>query len=224
MNVPPLRFAQRLQQARRAFDCRPSRERVLMALAASATVFMAADALWLTPAWKHWSTSRTAWRAAQSQQASLQQELQRALAQGQADDLQLRQQLDRVRQTLIDGDEALRRHEAGLIGADRMVPLLEQLLGRHSRLRVRSLQSLPKVDVLADAAGSPPGAPALYRHGVELVIEGRYADLLAYVQSLEALPQRLRFGDLQFRVEQHPRCVLTLRVYTLSLDRRWLEI
>lgn len=224
MNLPPLRFAQRLQQARRAFDGRPSRERVLMALAASATVFMAADALWLTPAWKHWSASRTAWRAAQAQQASLQQELQRALAQGQADERQLRQQLDRARQTLIDGDEALRRHEASLIGPDRMVPLLEQLLAGHSRLRVRSLQSLPKVDVLADAAASSPGAPALYRHGVELVIEGRYADLLAYVQSLEALPQRLRFGDLQFRVEQHPRCVLTLRVYTLSLDRRWLEI
>lgn len=224
MSAPRLRFAQRLQQACRAFDSRPSRERVLMAMAASATVFMAADALWLTPAWKHWSASRTAWRAAQAQQTSLQQELQRAQVQGQADELQLRQQLAGVRQTLRDGDDALRRHEASLIGPDRMVPLLEQLLAGHSRLRVRSLQSLPKVDVLADAAGSPPGAPALYRHGVELVIEGRYADLLAYVQSLEALPQRLRFGDLQFRVEQHPRCVLTLRVHTLSLDRRWLEI
>ncbi len=224
MTTPTRRFRLRLQQARRLFDARPVRERALIALAASAVVFMAADALWLTPAWKHWSASRTAWRAAQAQQASLQQELQRAQDQGQADEVQLRQQLASVRQTLREGDEALRRHEASLIGPDRMVPLLEQLLAGHRQLRVRSLLSLAKVDVLADAAGTPPVAPALYRHGVELVAEGRYSDLLAYVQSLEALPQRLRWGDLQFRVEQHPRCVLTLRVYTLSLDRRWLEI
>lgn len=214
----------RLQRTRQAFEARPSRERVLITLAIAALALVATDAQWLTPAFKQWTAGRSTLRGAQTQLASLQQQFDRAQAQGLADDLRLRQQLAGARQQLRDGDEVLRRHEASLIGPERMLALLEQLLARHGELRVRSLQSLPKVDVLAEGGGAQTGAPALYRHGVELVLEGRYADLLDYLRALEALPQRLRWGDLQFRVEQHPRCVLTLRVYTLSLDRRWLEI
>lgn len=83
------------------------------------------------------------------------------------------------------------------------------------------------------AASAPPlaadsragaGRPGLWKHGVEIVLAGSYADLAAYVQRLEALPQRWLRGGLQFRVEQHPRATLTLRLYTLSLDPGWLEL
>jgi MSHA biogenesis protein MshJ len=69
-----------------------------------------------------------------------------------------------------------------------------------------------------DAAGG------LYRHGMELVLEGSFADLLGYLQAMEALPQRVLWGAVTLKVEQHPKVVLTLRVYTLSRDRAWLEI
>ena len=73
----------------------------------------------------------------------------------------------------------------------------------------------------ANAAANPP---TLYRHGVELVLEGGFNDLLAYLLAAEALPQRMLWGSVSLKVEQHPRSVLTLRVYTLSRDRHWLEI
>ena len=59
---------------------------------------------------------------------------------------------------------------------------------------------------------------------MELVLEGGYADLLGYLKAMEALPQRVLWGAINLKVEQHPRSVLTLRVYTLSRDRAWLEI
>ncbi len=223
-------FEQQVPRARRWFDSRPSRERALLMAGVAALAFMLADAAWLAPAYKQWSASRALQHGAQAQLASLHQEFDRAQAQGLADDLRLRQEVATWRQRLAAGDEALRGHEASLVGPERMVQLLEQLLARHGELRVRSMQSLPKVEVLADAPAAPgttsagTGTPVLYRHGVELVLEGPFAELLSYLQALEALPQRLRWGDLQLRVEQHPRCLLTLRVYTLSLDRRWLEI
>lgn len=74
------------------------------------------------------------------------------------------------------------------------------------------------------AAKAGNGAPTLYRHGVELVLEGGFNDLLAYLLAAEALPQRMLWGSVSLKVEQHPRSVLTLRVYTLSRDRHWLEI
>ena len=82
---------------------------------------------------------------------------------------------------------------------------------------------------LADPTRPPSAAandsrPSLYRHGVELVLEGGYADLLSYLRAGEALPQRVLWGSVSLKVEQHPKSVLTLRVYTISRERHWLEI
>ena len=74
------------------------------------------------------------------------------------------------------------------------------------------------------AADSAAALPSLYRHGVELVLEGGFSDLLQTLKALEALPQHVLWGNVSLRVEQHPRSVLTLRVYTISRDRHWLEI
>mgnify|MGYP000045780683 CR=1 FL=1 len=60
--------------------------------------------------------------------------------------------------------------------------------------------------------------------GVELVLEGGFADLLSYLRAMESLPQRVLWGSVSLKVEQHPRSVLTVRVYTLSRDPNWLEI
>jgi MSHA biogenesis protein MshJ len=77
----------------------------------------------------------------------------------------------------------------------------------------------------ASAPGlSDPALATLYRHGVELQLEGSYADLLDYLKTLEAMPQRVLWGGISLKVEQHPKAVLTLRLYTISRDRHWLEI
>ena len=76
----------------------------------------------------------------------------------------------------------------------------------------------------AGNASATPSGPTLYRHGVELVLEGGFGDLLQTLHALEALPQHMLWGSLSLRVEQHPKSVLPLRVYTISRDRHWLEI
>lgn len=223
MKLPPALVAL-WQRGEIAFDARPRRERLLLVVAAAAIGFLLIDAAWLTPSFKRWNSGRQQHQIAQRQVQTLQRDLDRLQAQDAAEEQRLQQETATWRARLRDGDDVLRRHADRLIGPERMLALLQQLLQGRGDLRVRAMQSLPKVELLTETQGAAAGAPALYRHGVELAIEGRYADLLAYLQSLEQLPERLQFGDIQFRVEQHPRCVLTLRVYTLSLDRRWLEI
>jgi MSHA biogenesis protein MshJ len=91
------------------------------------------------------------------------------------------------------------------------------------------------VPVLATAlTGSPAATPAttsgptgapLYRHGVEITVEGGYGELMAWLWALENLPgPRLLWGGVKLNVEQHPTVRLSLTVYTLSLDRAWLEL
>ncbi|EHR70232.1 hypothetical protein BurJ1DRAFT_1360 [Burkholderiales bacterium JOSHI_001] len=234
---------QRLRALAQRFDARTQRERVLLLAAGLAVVWLAADALWLTPATRAWQQARQARQAAQASTTTLNADVQRLTemrrAQAQLTKTELAQWRDRVR----SGEAALRSHEATLVGPERMLPLLQDLLNSHGRVRVRAMQSMPREDLLAGAAAAPAAnasapaaptlandpprmaqAPSLYRHGVELTLEGSFADLLAYLQALDALPQRLLWGGMQFKVEQHPGAVLTLKLWTLSLERHFLEI
>jgi MSHA biogenesis protein MshJ len=227
-------LATRGRQLLRQFDQRNQRERLMMLAAAAAVVLMLADQLWLSPAWRAFQAARSAEAAAQHQQQALADDLQKLQSQGVAQLRQHQAELQQWRARLRDGDAALRSHEDSLVGADRMRDLLAQLLARHGEVRLRALRSLGRSDLLAPGqaqTGKGEAAPAgdntaagLYRHGMELVLEGGYAELLGYLKAMEALPQRVLWGAVSLKVEQHPMSVLTLRVYTLSRDRAWLEI
>ena len=234
----------RWRTLQRRFDQRVERERLLMIGAVLALTLVLADRLWLTPALAAFKQARTQQTTARTALLTLQADTQTLKN---LDNTQARQQqadLATWRQRVRDGDTTLRRHEQTLVGSDRMVGLLEQLLAHQGQVRVRAMRSLGRADLLnpgtpggpalpdkavgavpaAAAAAPDAAAPSLYRHGVELVLEGGFADLLQYLRAVEALPQRVLWGSISLKVEQHPKSVLTLRVYTISRDRHWLEI
>jgi len=223
----------------RRFDQCSQRERQLLIAAGCALALMAADALWLGPALAAFKTARGQQQAATTALSTLQTDVRQLQDQGSALAREQQAELATWRQRVRDGDATLNSQQDLLVGPDRMVGLLEHLLARHGELRVRALRSLGRADLLAAAtanAAAAPGAaasattateaatPTLYRHGVELVIEGGFAELMAYLRAVEALPQRVLWGSVSLKVEQHPKSVLTLRVYTLSRERHWLEI
>jgi MSHA biogenesis protein MshJ len=85
--------------------------------------------------------------------------------------------------------------------------------------------------VAASAAGPvKPAAPApkprelLYRHGVEIVVQGSYLDMVNYMDALEALPVQLFWGKARLDAQQYPNSRLTLTLYTLSLDSKWMKL
>ncbi|MES2715394.1 MAG: hypothetical protein V4795_06495 [Pseudomonadota bacterium] len=238
------RLATRWRALLRQFNQRSERERLLLIAAGIGLVLVLADKLWLDPALQAYKAARGAQASAQQLQQGLQADIGQLETRGVAQARQQQAELAQWRQRLRDGDAQLRNHEDSLVGPERMLDLLEQLLARHGEVRVRALRSLGRSDLLAslpaagatapaaaasagNAAAAAAAAPAhggLYRHGVELVLEGGYADLLAYLKAVEALPQRVLWGGARLKVEQHPRSVLTLRVFTLSRDPHWLEI
>ena len=236
-----------VQRARTAFDARVRRERMLMFFVAVALAAYAADTLWVTPAFRQWTQARARHTTASAGLQRLNDDVARQGAEGRALEQQQKRDLQQLRERVQRGDADLRQVGTSLIAAGDMLPVLERMLAQVGGLRLRSMQSLGRTELVAgglplaaDAAttataaatttaASAPGArpdagTVLYRHGFELALEGSYADLLAYLQALENMPQHVLWGGVQFKVEQHPRALLTLRLYTLSLDRSWLEI
>lgn len=237
------------RRAARAFDARARRERIVLIVAACAAVLMLADRFWITPAFARLRAAGQQLAQAEATLATLQTENARMRGPGAAHAQMLDAEIAQWKQRLATQAQTLRAGQAALVGPQDIVTLLERMLPPHGRLRVRELRSLGRAEVRmnagAPAAATPapapastpapaaaavsaavPGSPAalLYRHGVELTVEGQWPDLVAYLQALETMPQRVLWGDLVLKVEQHPRTLLTLRVYTLSLDRGWLEI
>jgi len=80
----------------------------------------------------------------------------------------------------------------------------------------------------ASAKAEPrPAAKApelLYRHGVELTLQGAYPDMLDYMAALEAMPSQLFWAKAKLDAEDYPRARLTLVLYTLSLDQKWIAL
>jgi MSHA biogenesis protein MshJ len=154
----------------------------------------------------------------------------------------LRKRLAEVRAETARTSDALRAMQKGLVPAERIAPLLESILRANGRLKLVSLQTLP-VTTLGDAAAPGATAPAvavpaaqpvpppvvkapdlLYRHGVELTVRGSYLDMVDYMHALETLPTQLFWGKAQLDAEEYPNVRLTLTLYTLSLDPKWMKL
>jgi MSHA biogenesis protein MshJ len=71
---------------------------------------------------------------------------------------------------------------------------------------------------------APKARELLYRHGVEIVLQGSYMDMVAYMAALEALPVQLFWGKASLDAQQYPNSRLTLTLYTLSLDQKWMKL
>ena len=217
---------------RRAFDGRVRRERLLLIGAGVAVIWMLADTVWLSPAFKSWSVSRARHATAVASLQRLNAEIVQRSNETRSAEQQLNNEVAQWRARVAQGDTALRAFGSTLVSAPEMVPMLDRLLVQVGGVRLRAMQSLPRTEVgaPAPAVGAKASAAearangALYRHGVELTVEASYADVLAYLRAIEAMPQRVLWGSLQLKVEQHPKVVVTLRLYTLSQDRSWLEI
>ena len=128
-------------------------------------------------------------------------------------------------------DEQLRQVGSVLVRPEEMNGLLERLLARNAGLRLVSLKTLAPQSVLqpGDTAKDADGKPVersfdLYRHGVEIRLEGSYGQLQSYLAQLEKLQQRLLWGQLNYRVVEYPKAEMTLTVYTLSPDKTWLAL
>jgi MSHA biogenesis protein MshJ len=93
--------------------------------------------------------------------------------------------------------------------------------------------AVPVAQVIQPGQPSQPGQPAqpatkprelLYRHGVEIVLQGSYLDMVTYMDALEALPVQLFWGRASLDAQQYPNSRLTLTLYTLSLDQKWMKL
>jgi len=142
-----------------------------------------------------------------------------------------RQRLATARAETRTLGETLAAMQKGLVAPEQMAPLLHSILRANGRLQLVALTTLPvtavgapAAPVTASTAAPAPAMAGLYRHGVQVTVRGSYLDMIDYMAALEALPTQLFWGQAQLAVEDYPRTQVSLTLYTLSLDSKWLKL
>lgn len=201
------------------FMARTARERWLLVAVGMLGVAALADALWLTPALRARQQARlqeaTTRQALNQAQQSLQAQLQAGTQQ--------RQQQQAERAALSTRLQQLQAQAR--LGSDDPAPRLQRLLeqlvaAQGGELQLMALKSLRD----PSPASAASAAPRVHRHGLQLVVAGRYEALQRYLHALAALDEPLQLDGLRLDVVEHPRLELSLELSLLSPDPDWMRL
>jgi MSHA biogenesis protein MshJ len=230
-----LRFSARV-------DAMSQRERILSFAASAAVLVFIVHTAVLGPMLRKQELLRSQVIQQQNNIAGINEQITQKLREASADpDAPVRARLAAVRDESARLGDSLRAMQKGLVAPERVGPLLESILRANGRLKMVSVRTLAveplsaigakKEGEAAAPAAAPAVAPAktakrdlLFRHGVELTVRGSYLDMVDYMTALESLPTQLFWGKAQLEVEEYPSVRLTLTLYTLSLDEKWMKL
>ena len=207
-------------------DALSLRERVLVFGAGVAILYMAWQALLMDPlaarakvAEQHLNDAR--------REMTVMDEAGTASAQDPAVAALARNRALQVHLAGLDGE--LRALAQGYVAPERMPELLRELLAAQQGLKLVSLANLP-VESLTRAPGSSadaaiaPGDRGPFLHPVEMVVEGDYASVVAYLRMLEALPWRIHWQRVELTAAEYPLNRIRIVIGALSLSRDWMTV
>lgn len=143
-----------------------------------------------------------------------------AIEQRQDPNQALRERIEVLNREVAAIERQVREQGLRFTSPERMRGTLEQLLRGRSGLRIVELKTLPAAPV---GGGVADESAKVFRHSVELTLEGPYLDIFQYLADLEGLPSQLHWARAEL-AGAFPNSTLKLRVYTLSVDRAWMVV
>ena len=148
----------------------------------------------------------------------------------------LNSELGRLQAEADTLEQQVKASESGLIPPHKMIAAIKMLLTAQPGLTLVALQTEPPRPALgeptAEAGGVPeqipsgqaPPSESFYKHGLNVRVQGSYAQLAEYVARLEGLPWTVQWESVKLDVRQHPRLELTLKLNTLSRESTWARL
>ncbi|MGR6500801.1 MSHA biogenesis protein MshJ [Shewanella sp. Koi 1] len=209
------------EQLAQKFDALSQRERGLIALAVLVLVAMSAympiESLWK----QQHSTAQQLNAIEQENQVSVQQlELyQQRLAMDPNQDY--RQRLTLLQQQNQQIDAQLGEQMVDMVPADYMPELLGNLLGQVQGIKLLKFTSVAPVPLLAVGDEKKLN---LYSHGIRMSLEGDYFSVLRFVEAVEAMPDKLYWKRLDYKVADYPKGKIDIELYTLSINKDFISV
>lgn len=134
-------------------------------------------------------------------------------------------QLQTLQKQLQGIDSQLLAQSAGLVPPEHMADAIQDVLRLQHGVALISLRNLPPTRLPAEKPTENAGEDRRpYVHTIELIVEGRYLDVLDYVQALEKLPWHFYWKHLEITATHYPTNRVRLELATLSPDGDWMGL
>lgn len=201
------------------------RERAMMTLALVVVILLGGWQLLVTPylvqkqvAEERLSGLAEEIRASEEQRKALEREV------AQDPNEPLRKRRTQLKRRLERYGEELDELTTGLISPTEMVALLREMLAEHEGISLVSVSHQASEPVALEETSDGNGESGLFSHPVSVTVEGRFQELLAYLDDLEALDERLGWRSMDYQVREWPEARVRIRLHTLSLHKEWLGV
>ena len=205
------------QKSAARFDALQPRERWLIAAALLGGVVLLGASLFIEPALKRAQQAERSLAEQRAQLANMQAQVAILQSPQRDPDMAARAELDALKRQLQEQAVRMQTVENSLVPPQRMAALLDEMIGQRSGLRLLSLKTLPPVpfaerakEGTGDVGKGQDKTIGLYKHGVEIRLEGSYQELTAYLECLEKARSKLLWSSVSLSAAKHPRLVLTL--------------
>lgn len=133
-------------------------------------------------------------------------------------------------------DKELSELSHGLVSAEQLPQILQDVLVSTTQLKLIRVKTLPVEELLLQAISDQVAVDSaaetsatevstgVYKHGVTLKVSGSYFELTEFLQTLEGLEWRFYWDRLDYTVTEYPRAEIEIRVYTLSAEEGLLGV
>lgn len=214
-------------------DSRVLRERALIFLTLLALIFL----LWNFLVQAKFDRERNALQAEATKIASEQQALQTqmsTLAMAMASDPAIAKTniIQKLNTDIASVETRLSGLSQGLISAEQLPKVLEEVLLRTSSVKLLQVRTLAATELQlvtaasdANSEGKPAtGGTGVYKHGVLIRVAGSYSQLVQLMTEIEALQWKFYWESLDYTVKQYPNAEIDIRVFTLSSEEGLLGV
>ncbi len=198
-----------------AWQRRPLREQLMLAVVALAMLSAAVDRLWTAPLEQRLKRAR---HETQALHDRLHDQQATALA-GAAQATQLRAQEAVLRQRLQTAQATAETLRQRVAEATRLPETLRAITATVGSARLLELTLAGDVDAAAPAASA--AARRLYRLPISIKVSGSYDELQLLLSQIERHAQALQWTSVALDGSAWPAIELTLKAHVLSLDPRW---
>ncbi|MCP5091674.1 MAG: type II secretion system protein M [Gammaproteobacteria bacterium] len=212
-------FNARLKPLVAKVDALSFRERLLILVTALALIAALWHMLLMQPLQQRATETRAELTALEDRISAANRNLEDQILQLAGGDSQKRTRIASLRKRIDEINATLGNHAAELIDPSEMAQVLEGVLKEQSKLTLVRIRNTTPDSLVTN---EDPDAVTFYRHGLEIEVEGSYADCLEYLAAIESLPWRLYWQVLELDVIQYPRNRIRIEVGTLSLDEEWI--
>lgn len=130
----------------------------------------------------------------------------------------LQEQLHQLENSVENLKRQLASGEKKFVPPQQMATALRDMLRQHGNLKLIKLETLP-----TKPFGNQDNQQVwVYRHTMELTVQGDFFSTLDYLKALENLPWRVHWNSIDYRVNEYPLAETNIQVYTLSFEKDWL--